>query len=56
MPNPTCYYTTAFVIRYYDALDYCKELKYDEEFQVCEDYDLGYRISRTGKILNLPGI
>ncbi len=31
-----------------------KELKYDEKFQVCEDYDLWYRISRTGKILNLP--
>ena len=31
-----------------------KKLKYDEKFQVCEDYDLWYRISRTGKILNLP--
>jgi len=31
-----------------------KELKYDEKFQVCEDYDLWYRISRRGKILNLP--
>ncbi len=31
-----------------------KELKYDEKFQVCEDYDLWYRISRTGKIVNLP--
>ncbi len=31
-----------------------KDLKYDENFQVCEDYDLWYRISRTGKILNLP--
>jgi glycosyltransferase involved in cell wall biosynthesis len=31
-----------------------KELKYDEKFQVCEDYDLWYRISRKGKILNLP--
>ena len=31
-----------------------KELKYDEKFQVCEDYDLWYRISRSGKILNLP--
>ncbi len=31
-----------------------KELKYDEKFQVCEDYDLWYRISRTGKVLNLP--
>jgi hypothetical protein len=31
-----------------------KELKYDENFQVCEDYDLWYRISRKGKILNLP--
>jgi hypothetical protein len=31
-----------------------KELKYDENFQICEDYDLWYRISRKGKILNLP--
>ena len=31
-----------------------KELKYDEDYQVCEDYDLWYRISRKGKILNLP--
>jgi glycosyltransferase involved in cell wall biosynthesis len=31
-----------------------KELKYDEKFLICEDYDLWYRISRTGKILNLP--
>ena len=31
-----------------------KELEYDEKFQVCEDYDLWYRISRTGKIVNLP--
>jgi len=31
-----------------------KELKYDPEYQVCEDYDLWYRISRKGKIINLP--
>jgi glycosyltransferase involved in cell wall biosynthesis len=31
-----------------------KELKYDPEFQVCEDYDLWYRISRKGKIINIP--
>jgi glycosyltransferase involved in cell wall biosynthesis len=31
-----------------------KELTYDEKFQICEDYDLWNRISRTGKILNLP--
>ena len=34
--------------------DIAKELKYDEKFLICEDYDLWYRISRTGKILNLP--
>jgi glycosyltransferase involved in cell wall biosynthesis len=31
-----------------------KELKYDPEFQVCEDYDLWYRISQRGKIINIP--
>jgi glycosyltransferase involved in cell wall biosynthesis len=31
-----------------------KDLKYDPEFQVCEDYDLWYRISRRGKIINIP--
>lgn len=31
-----------------------KDLQYDEKFQICEDYDLWYRISRLGKILNLP--
>ena len=31
-----------------------KELKYDEYFEICEDYDLWVRISRSGKILNLP--
>jgi len=31
-----------------------KELRYDENFQICEDYDLWVRISRIGKIINLP--
>ncbi len=31
-----------------------KELKYDLEFKIGEDYDLWHRISKLGKILNLP--
>lgn len=31
-----------------------KELKYDLEFKIGEDYDLWYRISKLGKITNLP--
>ena len=31
-----------------------KQLRYDDNFQVCEDYDLWCRISRKGKIINLP--
>jgi glycosyltransferase involved in cell wall biosynthesis len=31
-----------------------KELKYDHRFRICEDYDLWYRISKLGKIINLP--
>jgi glycosyltransferase involved in cell wall biosynthesis len=45
-----CFCHSAIMMRSHIA----KELKYDEKFQVCEDYDLWYRISRVGKILNLP--
>jgi glycosyltransferase involved in cell wall biosynthesis len=45
-----CFCHSAIMMR----TNIAKELKYDEKFQVCEDYDLWYRISRTGKILNLP--
>lgn len=31
-----------------------KEIKYDPEFKIGEDYDLWHRISRMGKIINLP--
>jgi len=31
-----------------------KELRYDPEYQICEDYDLWYRISGKGKISNIP--
>ena len=45
-----CFCHSAIMMR----TNIAKELKYDEKFQICEDYDLWYRISRTGKILNLP--
>jgi glycosyltransferase involved in cell wall biosynthesis len=45
-----CFCHSAIMMR----TNIAKDLKYDEKFQVCEDYDLWYRISRTGKILNLP--
>jgi glycosyltransferase involved in cell wall biosynthesis len=45
-----CFCHSAIMMR----TNIAKDLKYDENFQVCEDYDLWYRIARTGKILNLP--
>jgi glycosyltransferase involved in cell wall biosynthesis len=45
-----CFCHSAIMMRSHIA----KDLQYDEKFQICEDYDLWYRISRLGKILNLP--